>query len=107
MGTHTDSRASTRPTSPYAPHPANRVEVRPGQRVRLEVPHSEVCMHMRVAGTVMDVEVLGRTFGDVTYVSAQLYRLDGRPFSAPIGLGEAGIYGTLADGMYAYGEVRS
>lgn len=28
--------------------------VRPGDRVRLEVPHSEVRMHMRVAGRMMD-----------------------------------------------------
>lgn len=50
------------------------------QKVRL--PYSEVCMHMRVAGTLMFVEPLPRNM-------AQLYSLFGDPFSFPITRGEA------------------
>ena len=59
--------------------------VRSGDIVRLKLPHSEVCMHMRVAGREMDVLVL--TGG------AQLVEPEtGTPYSAPILHGEAGIY---------------
>jgi hypothetical protein len=93
--------------SPYAPHEANRVKVRIGDKVRVQAPYSEVCMSMRVAGTVMDVEVVAREFDTFVSVSAQLWTLDGKRFSAPITLGEAGIYGTMADGMYAYGVIQA
>jgi len=73
--------------------------VRPGDRVRLELPHSEVCMHMRVAGRVMDVRMTeGR------YPMAQLLNPDGSEFSFPIGTGEAGIFGDLDRGFYCYPE---
>ena len=45
--------------------------VRPGDRVRIELPHSEVCMHMRVAGQVMDVRMT-----DGRYPMAQLLNSD-------------------------------
>jgi hypothetical protein len=62
--------------------------VRPGDHVRIELPFSEVCMHMRVAGRVMDVRMTeGR------YPMAQLLNPDGSEFSAPILTTEAGIYG--------------
>lgn len=57
-----------------------------GERVTLEMPHSEVCMHMQVAGKVMHAEIQPRGY------SAQLFRLDGQMFSAPITTGEAGFY---------------
>jgi hypothetical protein len=66
----------------------DRVTIRrllPGERVTKEMPYSEVCMSMRVAGRVMIAEVLdGRM--------AQLYDEADAKFSAPITLGEAGIY---------------
>jgi len=71
--------------------------VRPGKRVRLELPHSEVCMHMQVAGKVMTVEYLDRQ-----YPVAQLYYEDGKEFSAPITMGEAGFYWDQVNGYYCY-----
>ena len=73
--------------------------VSPGDRVRIELPFSEVCMHMRVAGRVMDVRMTeGR------YPMAQLLNPDGSEFSAPILTGEAGIYGDVERGFYCYPE---
>lgn len=68
----------------------------PGETVRLELPYSEVCMHMQVAGKVMDVELLDRQ-----YPMAQLYNDDGSPYSAPITTGEAGFY-SEGDRYYCY-----
>lgn len=48
------------------------------------MPHSEVCMHMRVAGKRMFVAPIDNDM-------AQLYTLAGEPFSFPITRGEAGI----------------
>jgi hypothetical protein len=58
--------------------------------VRIELPHSEVCMYMKVACKVMTVQLLpdSRNGG----VVAQLRNEDGSDFSFPIGTGEAGIY---------------
>lgn len=49
----------------------------------LELPYSEVCMHMKIAGKTMWVEPVGSN-------AAQLYDEFGRPFSFPITKGEAG-----------------
>jgi hypothetical protein len=65
-----------------------------GETVRIEIPYSEVCMHMQVAGRVMNVRFehkVGHT------ACAQLLQ-DGREFSAPITPGEAGFY--WEDGRY-------
>lgn len=59
-----------------------------GDLVTIEVAHSEVAMHMQVAGTIMQARLLPA--GD-RWPCAQLY-LDGREFSAPITPGEAGFY---------------
>lgn len=68
------------------------VEVLPGRKMAKRIPHSEVCMHMQVAGKVMQVELLpGRN-------AAQLYRLDGVAYSSPILPSEAGI--REDDGIY-------
>lgn len=76
----------------------NRVDLEVGDRVRMTMPWSEVCMHLRVADTVMEVEVRER--------GAQLYK-DGRPFSAPITWGEAGIYAAHGTGKpYTYNAER-
>lgn len=61
-----------------------RFTVYPGDEVSLELPYSEVCMSMRVAGTVRTVCVLED--------AAQILNPSGTPFSAPITHGEAGIY---------------
>jgi hypothetical protein len=68
-----------------------------GQRVPNVLPYSEVCMHMRVAGEVLEVELVGSA-----YPMAQLYK-DGQRYSAPITTGEAGIYRDY-DGRYYISE---
>jgi len=73
--------------------------LRPGDRVRIELPYSEVCMHMRVAGRVMDVRMT-----DGRYPMAQLLNHDGSEFSAPILTAEAGIFGDVERGFYCYPE---
>jgi hypothetical protein len=72
-----------------------QVYIRPGESGRAEMPYSEVCMHMRVAGRVMDF-TLSRQ-GHLV----QLLNPDRTPFSAPILPGEAGIHTDL-DGRRWY-----
>jgi hypothetical protein len=69
-----------------------RVWCKPGVRYRRAVcPHSEVCMHMKVAGRPMDFELLAGTNGYPP--SVQLYSPDtDNKFSSPITYGEAGVY---------------
>ncbi len=55
-----------------------------GSTVRVELPYSEACMCLRVAGKTMNVKVLEHN-------AAQLMDDDGIPFSFPITHGEAGI----------------
>jgi hypothetical protein len=74
---------------------ASKTYIRPGETLQLGLPYSEVCMHMGVAGSVMTVLL---TVGD--FPMAQLIR-DGRPFSFPIGTGEAGLYSDEG-GYYGY-----
>ena len=69
--------------------------VRPGERVTIEMPWSEVCMHMRIAGRVMQAEVLPGGW------SAQIYDMKGQPFSAPVTTGEAGFHHD-SEGIYCY-----
>jgi len=77
--------------------------IEPNQKYPAILPHSEVCMHMGVAGKIMFIEWDGKR-------SVQLYRVECHgngwnaddksqsytawfvPFSAPILLGEAGVY---------------
>lgn len=66
--------------------------IKPGDVVRLKLPWSEVCMHLRIADQVRDVRVLDD--------GAQILNDDGTPFSFPVTHGEAGIY-TDAHGLYA------
>lgn len=54
-----------------------------GETVDVVLPYSEVCMHMRVAGKRMRVEVREH--------SAQIVREDGSPWCGPITHGEAGV----------------
>jgi hypothetical protein len=59
------------------------IDVTEGDYLKVVLPFSEVCMHMRVAGEEMWVEVLPH--------GAQLRDEHGAPFSFPIGHGEAGV----------------
>lgn len=69
--------------------------VKPGDTVRVRLPWSEVCMHMRVAGELRKVRVLAD--------GAQILDDDGSPFSFPVTHGEAGIYRDAA-GLYVEAE---
>jgi hypothetical protein len=70
------------------------VEVKPGEIFEAEMPYSEVCMYMKVAGKRMGVKVITAR----ERKAAQLYNLDGQPFSFPVTLGEVGVY--ERDGKY-------
>lgn len=73
-----------------------RSYVQPGRVVLVELPYSEVCMHMRVAGYLALAELTaGR------YPAVQLWTCNGRPFSMPILPGEAGFYND-GSGWYVY-----
>lgn len=63
--------------------------------VRLRLPWSEVCIHMKVAEQERNVRVLRG--------GAQILNEDGSNFSFPILHAEAGIYRDI-DGFYAFGE---
>ena len=63
-----------------------RTEIIPGEHGLATMPHSEVCMYLRVAGTRMRFVFLGRNEG------VQLLDENDRQFSFPILPGEAGIY---------------
>ena len=77
------------------------LSIAPGEVALMELPFSEVNMCMGVAGREMRVRLLvGETRdGHLTY-AAQLLREDGSNYSAPITIGEAGIFQT---GSYEFG----
>lgn len=50
---------------------------------RVTLPHSEVCMHMRIAGQEASVIMLENGMAQIV--------LDGKKFSAPVTRGEAGV----------------
>jgi hypothetical protein len=59
--------------------------IQPDQELVLELPYSEVCMYLRVAGTRMRARLLPGGM-------VQLLDPDGRAFSLPITAGEAGLH---------------
>ncbi len=77
-----------------------KVYVKAGDKVQLECPYSEVCMHLGIAGKEMIVELLCTNM--TNYHSVQLYKPEtpDEKFSFPIGTGEAGLY--LDWGGYYY-----
>jgi len=75
---------------------ARRVEIIPGEKGRSLMPYSEVCMHLRVAGQVMNFLYSG--------CSVQLLDENGKAFSIPIGTGEAGIFTPPTGPAYYYPE---
>jgi hypothetical protein len=74
------SMPETRADQGRAPRPRGV----PGNAVRVVLPHSEVCMHMRLAGKTRWAAPVGEHM-------AQIYSDDGSRFSAPVTLGEAGL----------------
>jgi len=69
-----------------------RVYVQHDEFFQNVMPHSEVCMHMGIAGKEMGCKLVGER------PMVQLYDFQTwKPFSAPILTGEAGVY-TDADG---------
>lgn len=71
------------------------IKIKRGERGRKEMPFSEACMHIGVAGHVMEFELLDRP-----YPGVQLYK-DGHPYSGSITLGEAGVF-CQTDGTFYY-----
>lgn len=72
---------------------AEACDVQVGDTVKVELPYSEVCMYMRVAGQQRSVQV--QTDG------VQILNEDGTRFSFPITHGEAGLH-RRDDGFYFY-----
>ncbi len=58
--------------------------IRPTEEFTTELPYSEVCMHLRVAGTTMHARLQANRM-------VQLLHPDGTDFSFPITDGEAGL----------------
>ncbi len=54
--------------------------------IPVRLPHSEVCVHLQVAGQVRPVQIVGSE-----HKMAQICYPDGTPFSFPVTLGEAGV----------------
>ena len=73
------------------------IYIEPGYVGTIVVAYSEAAMYMRVAGRVMRFKLTENTF----WPMVQLFQDDGRPFSAPITTGEAGVY-TTADGRHYF-----
>jgi hypothetical protein len=65
-------------TAPPTRHPM------PQNTVRVKLPHSEVCLHLGVAGK-------DHWVAKVSAAAAQIYQDDGSRFSAPVLLAEAGL----------------
>jgi hypothetical protein len=79
------------------------VRLTPGDVVMVELPHSEVCMHMRIAGAVHEVELFRESRSGLAM--AQILDRDRRPFGGAVTPGEAGIYSDSL-GFYAYEVVE-
>ena len=67
----------------------NKVVVKPGFEGTIVVPHSEVCMHMRIAGKTMKFRVEDRGNNPP---AVQFLKEDGTPFSFPVLYGEGGLF---------------
>lgn len=74
------------------------VRITCGQRDRKVMPHSEVCLHMQIAGREMAFALLNGG-------SVQLLDDDGSHFSSPITNGEAGIHDDR-DGHYLHSQFK-
>ena len=77
------------------------LSIQPGETALMELPFSEVNMHMGVAGREMNVRLVAADTRDGRLVyAAQIVREDGSNYTAPISIGEAGIFQT---GSYEFG----
>jgi hypothetical protein len=83
---------------------ADPLSIRPGERAEIELPFSEVCMHMKVAGKRLPVELVEtpQYLSEHFSYHAQIFDADGNKMGAPVTLGEAGIYRTDANFFYHY-----
>jgi hypothetical protein len=77
-----------------------------GDTVTVELPYSEVCMHMRVAGRRMPVRLQDARYfnGEPAPGSpvAQILTESGGEFSFPVLYGEAGFYRDETGRFYTY-----
>jgi hypothetical protein len=65
---------------------SQKITIKPGEFGLKEMPYSEACMHMKIAGEFLQFQIT-----ESQYPMVQLFK-EGRPFSFPVTLGEAGIY---------------
>jgi len=75
------------------------VRLVPGETVMIELPYSEVCMHMRIAGAAHEVELIREDRSGLAM--AQILDGSRRPLGGAVAPGEAGIYCDNS-GFYAY-----
>lgn len=72
------------------------LSIRCGEIAEIELPYSEVCMHMRVAGKRLPVELLcsgdGNPLDTNLSYAAQIYDEHLQKLGGPVTYGEAGIY---------------
>jgi hypothetical protein len=64
--------------------------IKPGERAVLEMPYSEVCMHMRIAGQYKQVELVYVHGRNACYM-AKIYNAEGQHISE-ITPAEAGLF---------------
>ncbi len=74
----------------------NRKTLKPGERVEILLPYSEVCMHMQVSDHRAMAELTKSQWPGI-----QLYKRDGTAYSGSITTGEAGVKHD-DDGYYFY-----
>jgi hypothetical protein len=75
------------------------VRLVPGETVMVELPYSEVCMHMQIAGAAHEVELIRENRSGLAM--AQILDGSRRPLGGAVTPGEAGIYCDNS-GYYAY-----
>lgn len=95
-----DATATAQESKLPVPPPVKYAQ--PGETVTLELPWSEVCMSMHVAGRTAQVRL--EPCDDHGRCVAQIFDDNGRPFSFPVLPGEAGFYRNT-DGWYYYPPV--
>ena len=77
--------------------PDRQLFATPGERYYVQLPHSEVCIHLRVAGRILPVEFLDNAM-------VQIYDGNDKELSFPITAGEAGFhFSDFVGGWYCYG----
>ena len=80
--------------------PPQRVAVRPGDVVALEMPASEVCLHMGISGQVWFAR-LSDTGREVRLYPTEAEAIKGGA-GLPVTPGEAGVFRDGQGGFYAY-----